>query len=215
MIRGARKHTLAGRDPEQHVRGCAAAAAFVYVLPCRFEDILKVGFSRDPLVRMQSLHPRYFEFFDLDRVLLVRTEAVLEARALESELFQVAALHSAPAPLSVSAAAGGHTEWYRGAYRLLCEALESRARSAGFTLHAPAGGWLRARLEQESAALYETCTQILHAIESARCYEEPAPGLEAQLRNRLDAYAALDLEIAHRLPPPVLAWYRGTGAARA
>ena len=51
MIRGARKHTLSERDPEQHVRRCESANAFVYVLPCRDEDILKVGFSRDPLVR--------------------------------------------------------------------------------------------------------------------------------------------------------------------
>ena len=214
MIRGARKHTLAQRDPEQHVRGCKLAGAFVYVLPCRHEDILKVGFSRDPLVRMQTLHPRYFEFFDLDRVLLVGTETVGDARTLESQLFQVADLHGAPAPLLVCAAAGGHTEWYRGAYRLLQEAVVRHATTAGFALHAPAGAWLRARLEREAALLFEQSTQILRAIQCARAYGQSAPALEIRLHNLLDAYAALDLEVEHRVPPAVLAWHR-LGGARA
>jgi len=41
----------------------------VYVLPCQHDDILKLGFSRDPLLRMQTLHQRYFDFFDLDAAL--------------------------------------------------------------------------------------------------------------------------------------------------
>jgi hypothetical protein len=207
-MKGARKYTLAARDPEQQVRRCAATAAFVYVLPCCNEDILKVGFSRDPLVRLQTLHPRYFEFFDLDRAVLVGTETVGDARGLERELFAVAELHRAPGPLRVAAAAGGHTEWFRGAYPLLYEAVVRKAAAAGYTLHMPAGAWLRARLERQADTLYESSTHLLRSIQTARAYGEVATALEVQLRNLLDACSALGLEVAHRIPPAVLSWYR-------
>lgn len=212
-VKGARKYTLAARDPEQHIRMCAATAAFVYVLPCCDEDILKVGFSRDPLVRMQTLHPRYFEFFDLERAVLVGTEGVNDARRLESELFAVAELHRAPGPLSITAAAGGHTEWFRGAYPLLCAAVAHRAAAGGYTLHMPAGEWLRARLDRQADTLYESSTHLLRAIDTARAYGEVATALQAQLRNLLDACAALGLEVAHRIPPAVLSWYRANERA--
>jgi len=215
MIRGARKHTLAERDPEQHIRMCDSTAAFVYVLPCRYEDILKVGFSRDPLLRMQSLHPRFFEFFDVDRALLVATETVSDARTLESELFQEAALHSAPAPLLVAAAAGGHTEWYRGAYPLLRETAARKAASGGYAVHMPAAAWLRERMERQAQQLYESTTHLARAIESARACGLTADLLEVRLRNLLDAYAALNLDVTPRLPPAVLAWYHRDRAARA
>ena len=214
-MKGARKYTLAARDPEQHTRLCAATAAFVYLLPCRGEDILKAGFSRDPLVRLQTLHPRYFEFFDLDRVVLVATETVGDARRLESELFAVAELHRAPGPLLVAAAAGGHTEWFRGAYPLLCEAVEHKATAGGYPLHRPAGEWLRARLDRQADALYEASTHLLRSIETAHAYGEAATALEVQLRNLLDACAAFGLQVAHRIPPAVLSWYRSDARARA
>jgi hypothetical protein len=47
-------------------RPAASGPSFVYVLPCLGEDLLKLGMSRDPLDRFQSLHPRWFDFFDLD-----------------------------------------------------------------------------------------------------------------------------------------------------
>jgi hypothetical protein len=212
MMRGARKHTLAERDPAQHVRVCASVAAFVYLLPCRYEDILKVGFSRDPLVRMQTLHPRYFEFFDLDRAVLVGTESVADARRLEGELFQVAELHAAPAPLMVSQSAGGHTEWFRGASALLCEAATYKATAGGYALYAPAGPWLRARVAGQAEALYESTTHLLRAIEAAQAYGRRATTLEVRLRNLLDAYAVLQLAVAHRVPPGVWSWYQGSSA---
>ncbi|WP_159015667.1 hypothetical protein [Cognatiluteimonas profundi] len=55
-------------DPrEPGNRGPSRGRCYLYVLPCAYEDLLKLGFSRDPLDRMQALHPRWFEFFDLDR----------------------------------------------------------------------------------------------------------------------------------------------------
>ncbi len=207
MMRRARKHTLAQRDPEHHVRMCDSTGAYVYVLQCRYEDILKVGFSRDPLGRMQTLHPRYFEFFDLERALVVATESVGDARALESELFEVAALHRAPGPLAVCPAAGGHTEWFRGACSLVQGAAAGKAAAAGYTLHAPALGWLRGRLQRRAAGLYESTTHMLRVIEAGRACGEPAAAVEAQLRDLLDSYAAMELDVACSVPPGVLVWY--------
>jgi hypothetical protein len=213
MMRGARKHTLAERDPEHHVRTCDSTCAYVYVLPCRHEDILKVGFSRDPLERMQTLHPRYFEFFDLERALVVATESVGDARALEGELFEVAAVHRAPGPLAVCPAAGGHTEWFRGAYAVLRDAAAGKASAAGYTLHSPALAWLRARLQRRAQDLYESTTHMLRMIDAGRAYGEPAVAVEAQLRNLLDSCAAMGLDFAHRVPPGVMSWYRRCGQA--
>lgn len=167
-----------------------------------------MGFSCDPLVRMQTLHPRYFEFFALERALLIATETVRDARQLEGELLQAAHSHQAPAPLLVAAAAGGHTEWYRGAYPLLCAAAAGQAGRGGYVLHAPALPWLRERLDRQSTALYESGTQMLRAIEAARGGATPAIALESQLRNTLDACAALGLDVAQRVPTAVWTWYR-------
>jgi hypothetical protein len=208
MMTGARKHTLALRDPEHHVRMCDSTSAYVYVLQCRYEDILKVGFSRDPLGRMQTLHPRYFEFFDLERALVVATESVGDARALESELFEAAALHRAPGPLAVCQGAGGHTEWFRGAYSLVQDAAVGKAASAGYTLHSPALNWLRARLQLRAEGLYESTTHMLRMIDAGHACCEPAAAVAAQLRNLLDSYAAMELDVECRVPAGVLAWYR-------
>ena len=61
----------------------SVARAYVYVLPCAGEDWLKLGFSRDPLTRLQTLHRRYYEFFDTELAFAIETETVREARALE------------------------------------------------------------------------------------------------------------------------------------
>ncbi len=208
MMRGAKKHALAQRDPEHHVRTCDSIEVFVYILPCRHEDILKVGFSRDPLGRMHTLHARYFEFFDMDRALLVGTESVREARRLERELFEAAELHSAPAPLLIRAAAGGHTEWYRGAYSLLWESARDKAAAAGFAVHLPLRPWLREQMRRRAEGLYESTTHMLRAIESARAYGMAATTLETGLRDLLESFAAADLDIGRHTPVEVLGWYQ-------
>ena len=92
-------------------RGPSRGRCYLYVLPCAYEDILKLGFSRYPLARMQTLHPRWFEFFDLDRAFVIETDTVREARDLELGLGGVIAEHNAPAPLVIRRQAAGHTEW--------------------------------------------------------------------------------------------------------
>jgi len=49
---------------------------FVYLFPCRERDVQKIGYARDPLVRLRELHRRFFQFFDLERGALVETATV-------------------------------------------------------------------------------------------------------------------------------------------
>lgn len=207
MIPGAKKYQLAERDPELHLSMPDAVESFVYVLPCRSEDILKVGFSRDPLARMRTLHPRFFEFFDLDRGLLVATASVTDARALEAGLFADAAEYRAPAPLLVSRAAGGHTEWFRGAGPLLCEAARRRAEEGGYVLHVSLGAWTSGRLAAQSWCLYESASHLMRAIEIAHAYGTRDLPVEDDLRNLLDAFVAAGIDVAPRVPTAVAAWY--------
>ena len=68
------------RDPS-HAQTASRGHCFLYVAPCAYEDLLKLGFSRDPLQRLQALHRRWFEFFAPERIALVEVDAVREARA--------------------------------------------------------------------------------------------------------------------------------------
>src|SRR6476661_6408062 len=141
-------------DPrEPGNRGPSRGRSYLYVLPCAYEDILKLGFSRDPLERMQSLHPRWFEFFDLDRAFLVEAETVRDVRDLELGLAGVIADHNAPAPLVTRREAAGHTEWYRGAYEVLATTAQTLA-AGGYVMHAPLRPWLRQRLLERSDRLF-------------------------------------------------------------
>ena len=95
-------------------RFASCGRTFAYVLPCREEDILKVGFSRDPLDRFRPLHRRFFEFFDLDCGLLLHIDHLRDARRIERLFIDTFADCHAPAPLVVPVAAARHTEWLRG-----------------------------------------------------------------------------------------------------
>ena len=123
-------------DPEQ-TRASSEGACFLYVLPCAYEDLLKLGFSRQPLRRMQELQTRYFEFFDLERAFLVETETVRDARKLELDLGRAIVAHGAPAPLLVRDEAAGHTEWYRGAYDVLAQRDRAAPPNAATRVHHP------------------------------------------------------------------------------
>jgi hypothetical protein len=186
-------------------RGPSRGRCYLYVLPCAYEDILKLGFSRDPLDRMQALHPRWFEFFDLERAFAIETDTVREARDLELGLGGVISEHNAPAPLVIRRQAAGHTEWYRGAYDVL-EATARTLAAGGYLLHAPLRPWLRSALERENDRLYVWAEAMLSPDE----LEQPAMRTLHQrtVRNALDARVALGLPIEPWLPERVLAWYR-------
>lgn len=142
-----------------------AGRCFVYVLPCAYEDLLKVGFSRDPLSRIAAFHPRWFETFDLERGVLIETETVRDARALELRLHRRLALHNAPAPLIVDTSVGGGTEWFRGASDDLAQTAQV-LRDDGFTVSSPLRGcttrcWHAATCCSRGRSVCWTGSQIL------------------------------------------------------
>ena len=192
-------------DPrEPGNRGPSRGLSYLYVLPCAYEDILKLGFSRDPVGRMQALHPRWFEFFDLDRAFLVEAETVRDVRDLELGLARVVADHNAPAPLVIRREAAGHTEWYRGAY----DALQTTANAlgaGGYVVHAPLRPWLRERLIERSDRLYSWTAAMLPAglVETTAVSPTARPVVDA-----LDAFRELGIDLEPYLPTSVLAWYR-------
>jgi hypothetical protein len=198
-------------DPDDRPwRPASAGPSFLYVLPCLGEDRLKLGMSRDPLDRLQTLHRRWFDFFDLDAARLVETDSVKEARALETRLRRALREHNAPAPLLIPDAAGGRTEWFRGALATL-ERETDALRDAGLVMHAPARPWLRDALERRGPLLFDWSTRMLEAIEPdfAPPLSSRAPtGLERTLRDAIDAYAAFGIDAETLLPEKVAHWWR-------
>lgn len=177
---------------------------FTYVFPCAWEDYGKIGFSRDPLARIRALHPRWFEFFDLEAGLLLEADAERDARDLELALRRPLKAHRAPSPLTIQARAGGKTEWVRGANAALLVATRALA-DQGYRLH-PLRPWLAAAMRQRVDQLYEW-TQARWTPELADAHDA-TPAARA-LRDVLDAYAALGIDIDPWLPDAVRDWYRG------
>jgi hypothetical protein len=195
-------------------RSPAAGRTFVYVLPCRDEDILKVGYSRDPLQRMHALHRRYFQFFDLDRALLLDAERLRDARRVERMFITRFAEYRAPPPLVVRQAAAGETEWFRGVAGPVDELARKIAVDEGLTLHAPLRAWLRQRFEEHGDTLYECSMRLLDSIEYEQ-FNVPADAQDgrtaAALRHLLDVHEALGMDLRWLVSPRVLAWYRDSG----
>jgi hypothetical protein len=197
-------------------RPAAAGASFVYVFPRPGEDLLKLGMSRDPLDRLQSLHPRWYEFFDLDAGWVAATDRVREARALELRLARTLAGLGAPAPLTVNDAAGGRTEWYRGAMDLL-ERHGEALQSEGYRVTRPLRPWLLPRLHEQATRLFHWSEALLSELEAGGPVRGPRPSpLEWTLCHGLDALPALGMALADFVSPRVLAWRadlrRRTGA---
>lgn len=210
------------QDDVSYPRFASRGRTYVYVLPCRDEDILKVGFSRDPLDRFRTLHRRFFEFFDLERALLIHTDHLRDARCIERELITTFTEFRAPAPLVVPQSAAGHTEWFRGVSPQVDALVRRICAEQGFDLHAPLSAWLRRRFGEWSELLFDWSLRMLEMIEY-RHFNLPAHErsgrAEAVLREVLDAYVALDIDIAALLPPVVLDWYHsndyfGSGMTR-
>ena len=193
--------------PEQ-TRASSEGACYLYVLPCAYEDLLKLGFSRHPLERMQALQPRYFEFFDLDRAMLVETETVRDARHLELVLGHAIAAHAAPMPLLVRPEAAGHSEWYRGAYPFLSSEIAGLAE-CGHTVHAPLRPWLRGELLRRREDLFTWATTVLDSLQGEAAYlDQPQLGtLRGHVLDTLDAYTALDIAATELLPEALSRWY--------
>lgn len=188
----------------------SAGRCYLYVFPCAYEDLLKLGISRDPLDRIQAFSRRYFEFFDLQRGWLLETDTVREAQAQETRLRRSLRLLNAPAPLLVPGRAAGATEWYRGASSLLEQSREEFA-AQGYIVHQPLEDWLRIRLDARRGDLYTWAERMLSAADAEPGDAHPA-GAEPPLPHRmlldaLDGYAALGIPLEDTLPPAVYDWY--------
>lgn len=193
------------RDPVG--RTPSRGRCYLYVMPCACEDQLKLGFSRNPLDRLQALHRRWFEVFDLDRAFIIETETVRDARALELSLRRQLVVHNASPPLTVRRGAGGHTEWYRGAYDALAAAAVALSQG-GYVVHDPLRPWLRQALVERSELLYSWSGAMLSLEE----LEHPADGIATENQrvvcDALDACLAFGIDLERMLPDPVLRWHR-------
>lgn len=194
-------YPVAGLEPAVAIDG----RCFAYVFPCAWEDHCKIGFSSDPFARIQALHPRWFEFFDLQAGMLVEAESIRDARDLELELRAGLVEYNAPAPMAIRVPAGGHTEWFRGASALLAGRVAMLA-ARGYRTH-PLHAWLHAALEGRADGLHEwTLAQL--TVEELEGLVGPTEA-QRRVRDALDACAALGIALHTRLAPAVWAWYRG------
>jgi hypothetical protein len=185
------------------------ARCYAYVFPCAWEDHCKVGFSRDPFARISSLHPRWYEVFDLDRIVLIEADAVRDARDLELRLRRPLAEHRAPPPSTMRTEAGGVTEWLRGASMPLAAALDE-LRAEGHRMHAGRPWLVRALAARAEVFMEWALAQHAHHAQ-AGFSEGPAPGY---VRDAMDAFPACGIDLAERCPPDFMAWYFG-GTRRA
>jgi hypothetical protein len=183
---------------------------FVYVLPCLGEDLTKVGFTHDPVQRFRSFHPRFFALFDLESGMLIETPRLADARRMERLLIERWPEYRASAPLLVSEAAGGHTEWFRGIAGKVGAFASQIAERYGYALHVPLREWLRLRFSERSDQLYEWSSRLLAMMAwqelNLPAYERD-PRYAQALRNTLDACHATGMDLAGLLPAEVLAWY--------
>jgi hypothetical protein len=184
---------------------------YVYMLPWREQDLLKVGFSREPVTRLRTLHRRFFDVFDLDRGLLLETERVAQARAIERAILSRHAADRSPAPLSVPDEAAGYSEWLRGVCPGVTAMLRDTAARESLPLH-PLRDWLRARFASQSDVLYTWSLRMLEAIEYEAFNAPPEfqKGEAARsLAYTMDACEAVGLPLSRLFPDSVLAWRAG------
>lgn len=176
---------------------------FLYVAPCAYEDLLKVGHSRDPLQRLEAFHRRWYEVFDPDRAWLVELDRVREAADLELALRRGLAEHNAPAPLTIRREAAGQGEWFRGASAPLGAERDRLARE-GHLLHAPARDWLRTALLARTDRLHAWTNAMLD-VDALEAPVDASPVSRA-VRDVVDAYTAFGIDVAPLLPPEVARW---------
>lgn len=188
-------------------RFASRGKAFVYVLPCRDRDLLKVGFARDPLRRFMDLHRRFHAFFDLDRGLLVAVEKVAQARAIERALLTRFAEARAAAPLEVRDVAAGKTEWYQGIDPSVSACAIALAHEGGYEIIAPLRVWLAARLGDHADRIYDWATRMHEAIVEAHAYGVSAERAEASLALAIERYESVGLKARKLIPDDVAQWY--------
>ena len=182
---------------------------YVYVLPCHGEDLVKVGFSKNPAQRFQALDRRFYDHFDLDQGMLIETDYLKDARRIERLFIERWPACRASAPLAVSDAAGGHTEWFRGISVEVAAFGYHLAQRYGYSVHAPMRMWLHAYFAERADLLFSWSSALLERIEQQSLHM-PAhacdPSYAIALSRGLDLYERLYFELPSLVPDDVLAW---------
>ncbi len=172
-------------------------AWFVYLFALTDCSAFKVGFSNNPLQRIYTFSPRYFEWFDLHQSLVLRLDSIDEARALEAALKQELAEACVDCPSWVPQEAGGYTEWF-GAPQFAVAEARLRSLDADESRIATAAEFLRGEL-MRSAAAFEpwacrqaqlVCDAFAYAPGTRQAFEAWRP-----LRDWLDACRHLDIPL--------------------
>lgn len=200
--------TMLGMDEFVMPRSLAKGRTFVYMLPWREQDLLKVGYSRQPLIRLRTLHRRFFDVFDLDRGMLLETERLAQARKIERDIIVRHADQRSPAPLVVPDEAAGYSEWFRGVCPEVSVELRDAAVKDGLALYS-LRDWLRQWFNSQSDGVYEWSLRMLDAIEyeAFNVPKEWQRGEAARsLRYVMDACEAVGLPLAELFPERALAW---------
>ncbi len=180
------------------------------MLPCRDEDTLKIGFARDPWVRLRAFHPRFHAFFDLQRAALLETELVCDARLVEKHLKSKFSAHATISPLDVRQSAGGKFEWFRGICPQVLAELRTRSAELGFVLHEPLTFWLRGQWQQNVDRIIDWSRREYDRIELFHFNANPGVGdsREHNFRNLLEAWESIGMDLDAVLDESVLSWYR-------
>ncbi|HEY6640993.1 GIY-YIG nuclease family protein [Povalibacter sp.] len=174
-------------------------AWFVYLFALTDCSAFKVGFSNNPLQRIHTFSPRYFERFDLHQSLVLRLDSIDAARALEAELKQVLAQACIDCPSWVPREAGGFTEWFGAPqFGLAEERLRSIDALDGNLRLATAADFIRNELIHSSAAFEQwACRQaqlVCDAFAYASGTRQPFEALRP-LRDWLDACRYLGIPL--------------------
>lgn len=180
------------------------------MLPRSGEDLVKLGFSRDPFERFRTLHPRFHTFFDLDQGLLVEVDSIKQARRIERLFIERWPEHQCSAPFEVSSQAGGCTEWFRGINEHTESFAQRIAERYGYPVHRPLKQWLHQRMSGYTDALFDWSLQLVEIIEWQECNvpEHARDGRYAvALKVTLDAFRAVGLYAQAGLPSAVQRWY--------
>lgn len=159
------------------------------------EDLAKVGLTHDSFQRWPSFHPRRFEAFDLDHSLVVEIESRADAQALETGLHRALREHQCPVPLTMRLAAGGGTEWYRGAYPVRRRHLQAHVE-AGYIVHWRSREYLAAPMRSQREQLFE----LLHVALADHHAGALGAVRRRAIRDLFDAHRLFDGSLVQQLP---------------
>lgn len=180
------------------------ARAYLYVLAAAGpDDLLKVGLSGDPLQRWSAFHPRWFEAFDLDGSLLVAAETRADAQALETALHRRLVDHACPVPLTMRLAAGGASEWFRGAWAA-ARAFVDECEAGGHVVFRDARAWLAPAMREQATKL----DALVHEAFDRHTSGWLAPEQRTAIGDLLDAHRAFGADIDALVPAHIRAELR-------